>query len=123
MGFGRSKLAPQEAEPASTSYRSVMTEGERALEALEADWAALQMHHGRGALFVAAPAIDLHAAARAVANDAVDDVRGHIDAGTLRRPTDDEAARWAASPNEHRFVVYIVQPYVLAQLLTPGDGA
>ncbi len=87
----------------------------RALEALESDWVALRDHHRRGALFVVAPELDPLVVARAVASDAVEEVRAHLEAGRLRPPSADEAERWSAEPEAHRFRFYIVQPYVVAQ--------
>ncbi len=95
----------------------------RTLEAFESDWAALAAHHARGALFLVAAEADPLAIARAVAADAVDEVRGHLEAQRLRRPSADEVERFAAAPSEHRFVFYIVQPYVVAQPLERGAEA
>lgn len=95
----------------------------RALEEFESDWTALRMHHQRGALFVLEAGMDPLEVARAIASDAIDVVRGHLESGRLRRPSVEEAEQWSAAPDGHRFRFYIVQPYVVARSVGAAPGA
>jgi hypothetical protein len=82
-------------------------------EIMAGGWDLLTEHHGRGALFVVAPDLDLLEVALAVAEDRVDDVRGFVDSGKLVRPAPAQVDPRSGSAPRFQFV--IVQPYVLAQ--------
>ena len=83
----------------------------------QVDAAALLPHHRRGALIIAAEGVDLLEAAVAVATDDTPAVQEHLEAGSLRRSTLGEMADWCVDTSLRlRFV--IVQPYVLAQVMT-----
>lgn len=74
----------------------------------------LQAHLDRGAVFVVRPDLDLLACALALATDDAEKVRTWLSEGGLRRPSEDERARWSTRA-EARFLAVPVQPYVLVQ--------
>ena len=74
----------------------------------------LQAHLDRGAVFLVSPDLDLLTCAVALATDDAEKVRIWLSEGGLRRPLQDERARWSAT-SELRFLAVPVQPYVLIQ--------
>jgi hypothetical protein len=86
-------------------------------EVLPATWGELVLPFARGALLLAAPALDLLDVAEAIARDDRSRVEAWLSQGTLARASDADAARFVAEPSQ-RFQFVIVQPWVLAQLLT-----
>ena len=86
-------------------------------EILPCDWGALRPHHQREALFLVSPDLDLVEAALAVASNRADRVEAWLTVGRLGRP---EAAM-APVLEAGRFQFVIVQPFVLAQLLSKPD--
>lgn len=89
-------------------------------ELLESEWNMLAAHHRRDALFVVDAQLALLDAAVAVASDDRDAVAGWLASGLLARPTAEQAEAWAAEEEAApgpRFVVAIVQPFVLARRL------
>ena len=74
----------------------------------------LRAHLGRDAVFVVRAPLTLLEAARGLARDDAAAVKAWLEAGTLRRPTDDERDAWAATP-DRTFVAVPVQPFVLVE--------
>lgn len=74
----------------------------------------LGAHLRRGAVLVVAPSASIFACAMAIATDDAARVKAWLDDATLRRPTDDEGARWPADATRRWFAV-VVQPFVLVQ--------
>ncbi len=99
-----------------------MTTEPRQVEVMASEWNALAPHHQRGALFLLADDLDLRAVAEAIAGDRRAEVEPLVTSGQLRRVTEDEAQRFTASPEAHRFRFAIVQPYIVAQRLATADA-
>lgn len=78
-------------------------------------------HLNRDAVFVVAPSLELVECGVAVAMDEVETVRMWIETGTLRKPSRDERAHWAAHGGT--FVAVVVQPFVLVQIDTTAASA
>jgi hypothetical protein len=78
------------------------------------DWTPLAPHAKRGGLVLADPQLDLLEVALAVARDEGDRVQGWMETQQLTRPTPVQTDAWSKDTGE-RFLVVIVQPYVLAQ--------
>jgi hypothetical protein len=78
------------------------------------DWKPLAPHAKRGGLVMVAPELDLIDVGAAVAGDDGRQVQNWMRAHQLRRPTETELEAWQDEAEE-RFVVLIVQPYVLVQ--------
>ena len=94
-----------------------MTDDLRARLATEihrVDWKPLAPHAKRGGLVMVAPELDLIDVGAAVAGDDGRQVQNWMRAQQLRRPTETELEAWQDEAEE-RFVVLIVQPYVLVQ--------
>jgi hypothetical protein len=72
----------------------------------------LVAHLRRSAVFVVAPSLALADAAAAIALDDAPTVTRFLDAGLVRRPTDEEQRAWAASEGR-TWLAIIVQPFVL----------
>jgi len=80
----------------------------------DVEWHWLRPHHGRDALIIVAPDLDLaDAAARISADDTVQ-VGSWVAAGRLAKPTRQQIAIWDDAP-VRTFRMLIVQPYVLIQ--------
>jgi hypothetical protein len=77
------------------------------------DWRSLGPHHDRKAVFLVDQDLDLIDAAVAVAMDDSGSVAAWLASGRIARPTEDQAAAFAAAPDTP-FVALIVQPFVLA---------
>ena len=86
-------------------------------EVLPASWPELLYQFARGGLFVVSPAADLLDVACALAKDDRSRVEQLIASGDLRRASDDDARTFQSTPTL-RFQFVIVQPWVLAQVLT-----
>lgn len=100
-----------------------MTEDLRARIAQEmhlVDWKPLGPHAKRGGLVLVDSELDLLDVAVAVATDDSVLVQRWMEAGALRRPSDEQVEAWRKETDEC-FTVVIVQPYVLAQRLTQPD--
>ena len=76
-----------------------------------AEWADLLPHFSHGRLLLCGDGFSLLDAAIAIAEDQSGIVRARLDAGTLSRPTDDQAVAWHEAGATFRFLV--VQPFVL----------
>lgn len=92
------------------------TRDKLASEIAPTQWQMLEVHHGRGALFMVKQGLELADVAAAMAEDRTDAVKGWLDAAQIARPSGDEVEAWAAEQGT-RFLFVIVQPYVLAQRL------
>ena len=92
-----------------------------ASEITPTQWAVLEAHHRRGALFIVDPTVELVDAAVAMADDRTDAVKTWLEAAQIGRPTGDESEAWATEEGT-RFMFVIVQPYVLAQRLNLDVG-
>ena len=68
-------------------------------EIMEADWELLEPHHKRSALFVVDTKLDLLEVGIAVALDRVDSVKNSMNENLIRRPSEQELARWDKKPN------------------------
>ena len=86
-----------------------------AAEIEEVPFGPLVPHAKRLGLFLVAADLDLLDAAVAVAGNRTAVLEHWIGTGLLRRPSPEEVAVFAASPEGFRFRVAIVQPWVLAQ--------
>ena len=85
-------------------------------ELLPSEWKMLAMHAKREALFVVDAKLPLLEVAVAVAEDQSKVLAAWIEAELIRRPTEEEVARW--EPEEGAlFVSVILQPWVFAQRL------
>jgi hypothetical protein len=84
------------------------------------DWKPLGPHAKRGGLILVDSELDLVDVAVAVASDDSVLVGRWMDAGALRRPTDEQIEAWRKETDES-FTAVIVQPYVLAQRATLRD--
>jgi hypothetical protein len=91
-----------------------------ASEVLACGWEDLEPHHGRGALLVVSPDLDLVEAAEALAMDRKDRVEVWLTVGRLGRPTEVLVQRWGSGGSRFQFL--IVQPFVLAQELPERDA-
>lgn len=85
-----------------------------AAELLPSAWSTLAPHFARDSLFIVAAPVSLLDVAVAVAEDRSVEVAGWLEAGLLARPSADQARAWAEAETA-RFVIAIVQPFVLAQ--------
>lgn len=85
-----------------------------AAEIHRVDWKPLAPHAKRGGLVMVAPELDLIDVGVAVAGDDGPQVQIWMRAHQLRRPTEEELEAWH-DETEERFMVLIVQPYVLVQ--------
>ncbi|MBX3246743.1 MAG: DUF2288 family protein [Myxococcales bacterium] len=85
-----------------------------AAELLPTGWSTLAPHFARDALFVVAEGVSLLDVAVAVAEDRSAEVGAWLEAGQLARPSAAQARAWADAGTA-RFVIAIVQPFVLAQ--------
>ena len=85
-----------------------------ATELLPATWASLDTHFRRDALFVVDARASLLDVAVAVAADDRTLVARWIESGVIRRPTLEEASRFAALDGAP-FLSVVVQPFVLVQ--------
>jgi hypothetical protein len=85
-----------------------------ATELLPATWASLDAHFRRDALFLVDARASLLDVAVGVAADDRALVAGWIESGVIRRPTLDEASRFAALDGAP-FLSVVVQPFVLVQ--------
>lgn len=86
-------------------------------ELVAASWTDLEPHLSRGALFVVESPLELMRVGVAVVEDDAAQVAQWLEQGGLRRPTEDELARWPADKSVI-FATLICQPYVLCQ---PGQ--
>jgi hypothetical protein len=84
------------------------------------DWKPLGPHAKRGGLVLVDSELDLLDVAFAVATDDSVLVQRWMEAGALRRPSDEQVEAWRKVTDDC-FTVVIVQPYVLAQRTTPRD--
>ncbi|MCB9598707.1 MAG: DUF2288 family protein [Sandaracinaceae bacterium] len=75
----------------------------------------LAAHIRRGGLFVVEPELPLVDAALAIALNDTRTVSAWLDAGRLRRPTEEEPTAWAAQEGL-TFDAVVVQPFVLIAL-------
>jgi len=85
-------------------------------EVLPASWPELLYQFARGGLFVVAPEADLLDVATAMAKDDRKVVELLLQAGALRRATDEDARYFQSTPHL-KFQFVIVQPWVVAQVL------
>ena len=85
-------------------------------EVLPARWPDLLYQFARGGLFLVDPEVDLLDVAEALARDDRARTEQLLEAGALRRASDDDARMLQGSP-ELRLQFVIVQPWVLAQVL------
>lgn len=85
-------------------------------EVLDAPWQELAPHFARDAMLLVAPEVDLLDVAVAMARDDVARMEDWLSSGSLVRPGADRAATWGEEPP--RFQAVIVQPWVVAQLLS-----
>lgn len=74
----------------------------------------VKAHLDRDAVFIVRADLDLVECGVAVATDDVDQVRGWIDAGQLRKPSAAERREWP-DQSERRWMAVVVQPFVLVQ--------
>ncbi|MFO0697553.1 MAG: DUF2288 family protein [Polyangiales bacterium] len=86
-----------------------------AAEIEEVPFGPLVPHAKRLGLFLVSAELDLLDAAVAVAGNRTAVLEHWIGSGLLRRPSAEELAAFAASPEGFRFRVAIIQPWVLAQ--------
>jgi hypothetical protein len=103
---------PSDDDPVRAKLRS---------EVLPASWPELLYQFARGGLFVVSPGADLLDVASALAKDERARVEQLIAAGDLRRASDDDARTFQSTPTL-RFQFVIVQPWVLAQVLSTVAG-
>ena len=86
-------------------------------EIQETRWDALVNHAEQGRLIMVSPKLDLLTAALAVAQDQTSDVETFLAAGLLRKAGEADIAALAQEDNPS-FKFVIVQPFVLASLIT-----
>ena len=87
-------------------------------EAGEADWSMLAAHNKRGAVFLVSANLDLQVVAKALAVDDVVNVKSWLDSKDLIKPEEDLYSKWEEDKYKKQFNFYIVQPYVLIQLIS-----
>lgn len=75
------------------------------------DWAMLQPHAKRGALFLLDASLDIAEVGGAIAGDDSARIKALLDGGLMRRPEEAEID----GDGEARFRFLIVQPFVIAQ--------
>lgn len=85
-------------------------------EVEETDWEPLKQHHENQAIYIVS-GLDLLDAAVAVAQDKVEFIKLWLDSGSLRKPSDEEVAKWDAKKNLKMAKFIIIQPYVLISLI------
>ena len=90
-------------------------------EVLSVDAASLLPHHRRQALWILEPAVDLLDVALAIAEDRSGEIEALIGSKQLQRPELGQLADWCVD-TELRFQCVILQPYVLAQVITRDLG-
>jgi hypothetical protein len=78
----------------------------------------LAAHAARDGLFLVGDQVPLVEVALAVVRNDTVAVEKLVEAGALRRPNADELMRFDRDPEAHTFRFIIVQPFVLAQLLS-----
>ncbi len=85
-------------------------------EIQEANWAMLELHHKREALYLVENSLNLSFAGEIIAQDNVEIVKKWLSTGELRKPKEKEIQTWQAEPALKMFKFLIVSPYVLIQL-------
>jgi len=81
----------------------------------EAEWSWLAPHLKRDGLILVSVDLDLLEAAEAIARDDKAKVQQWLASGKLGKPSSAQVSTWDATPAK-KFLVVVVQPYVLAQL-------
>ncbi len=88
---------------------------ERLKETLdESPWSWLRRHAARDAVILVGAELDLLDVSEAVAKNESARISAWIDAGKIGKPTEAQLAAWE-KVLEKKFLVVVVQPYVLAQ--------
>ena len=82
----------------------------------EARWNMLADHHKREALFILEKNLELAAVGLAMNRDEVSYVQQWLASGELSRPIEEQIAIW--KEEETKFKYLIVQPYVLAKVIS-----
>ncbi|MDB4989176.1 MAG: hypothetical protein JWN04_4354 [Myxococcaceae bacterium] len=101
-----------QADPSDSPLRAKLRS-----EVLPASWPELLYQFARGGLFLVRPEVDLLEVAEAMANDDRPRIEQLLASAALRRASDDDARAFQATP-ELRLQFVIVQPWVVAQVLT-----
>ena len=84
----------------------------------ELPWSELVRHFARGVVVVAAPRTDFLDVAVCLVDNDTHRLQSWIDAGAVRRASDDDARDWTA--REPAFLCVVVAPWVLVQERPPG---
>jgi len=85
----------------------------------EAEWEWLIPHVQRDAVILVAKELNLLDVAEAIANDRQQSVQQWIDEQLITKPSVDQLGQWN-SDRQKRFNTLILQPFVLAQEITPS---
>ncbi|MFT3925520.1 MAG: DUF2288 family protein [Myxococcales bacterium] len=87
-------------------------------EVMAVSWSDLVPQFARGALLLLAGSLDLLEVAEAIASDDRARVERWLSEGGLRRASDDDARELSEAGGSTRFQCVIVQPWVLAQVIS-----
>ena len=87
-------------------------------EVMAVRWSDLVPQFARGALLLIEKRLDLLDVAEAMARDDRSTIEAFLSDGDLRRASDHDAHGFTAAAAEARFQCVIVQPWVLAQLIS-----
>ena len=83
-----------------------------------APWSLLDHEVKRDSLFIVVPGLDLETVALAIAQDKKAEIESWINSEQIKRPSPNEIKDWQTPP-EATFNFYILQPFVVAQLVLP----
>lgn len=81
----------------------------------EAAWEWLRPHLLRDVLILVESDLDLVETGLALAADNAEQVRTWVDSGKIGKPLPEQIAYWDTSPEEQKFILLIVAPYLLIQ--------
>lgn len=85
-------------------------------EIYEEDWIVMRPHNNRGGLILVDDKLDLVAVAIKVAQDDAEQIKLWLEQKQLSKPTPDQSELW--DQTQPRFRSVIVQPFVLAQIIS-----